>query len=157
MPKRGIFGSYEEEFKKATSSVISEVKEKLPLDEYLRGQSVINNSVNNINNYDSYNSSFDSGYNNGNSMGNFEVKQKTLVRKMNTPYGYSNEAPQVDSTNNSNYSQQYMGGSSFDSVSSNDMWGNRTGFTQTLVLIMTAILVVLVVTVSLVVMNYIGI
>ncbi len=149
MPNRGIFGSYEEEFSKTASGVISEVKEKLPLDEYLRAQSVTSNSVNNINNYDAYNSSFDSGYSNGNS----EVKQKTLVRKMNTPYGYSSSTPQVDNS----YSQQYMGGSSFDSVSGNDMWNNRTGSAQTLVLIMTAILVVLVVTVSLVVMNYMGI
>ena len=68
--------------------------------------------------------------------------------------------------NNVSYSQndtsgQYMGGSNMgyygnNSGSADNPWLNKAGSTQTLILIFTAILVVLVIIVSLVVMKYMG-
>ena len=185
MPNRGKFGSYEEDYLKETSRAILDVKGRLPLDEYLKSQSVVNSSVNQINgvnngygNYGNVNNGVNTGMNNnygGSGVnypdnvygsnpnsgygGNAETRQKTLVRKMDGP-GYT---PGV---NNAFYSQndasrQYMGGSNMgyygnDSGSANNPWLNKAGSTQTLILIFTAILVVLVVIVSLVVMKYMG-
>lgn len=176
MPNRGKFGSYEEDYLKETSKAILDVKGRLPLDEYLKSQSVVNSSVNQINSipsdYANMNAGVNSGMNNNNNFGdvygsnsnpgyggNAETRQKTLVRKMNGP-GYT---PGV---NNVSYSQsdnsgQYMGGSSMgyygnNSGSADNPWLNKAGSTQILILIFTAILVVLVIIVSLVVMKYMG-
>lgn len=139
MPNRGLFGNYEEKYKNKAREVSLEVKGMLPLDDYLRGQSVINDSVGSINNMES-------------SMGNSEVKQKTLVRRMDNPYSHMG-ASTLDERDS--IPREYVGGSSLG-YSDDNVWNNRTGFSQTLILIMTAILVVIVVGVSLVVMNYIG-
>lgn len=168
MPNRGKFGSYEEDYLKETSKAILDVKGKLPLDEYLKSQSVVNSSVNQINsipsdyanmnnnNYsgDVYGSNSNPGYG-----GNAETRQKTLVRKMNGP-GYTPGVNNV-SYNQNDTSGQYMGGSNMgyygnNSGSADNPWLNKAGSTQTLILIFTAILVVLVIIVSLVVMKYMG-
>lgn len=169
MPNRGKFGSYEEDYLKETSKAILDVKSKLPLDEYLKSQSVVNSSVNQINsipsdyanmnnnsNYsgDVYGSNSNPGYG-----GNAETRQKTLVRKMNGP-GYTPGVNNV-SYNQNDTSGQYMGGSNMgyygnNSGSADNPWLNKAGSTQTLILIFTAILVVLVIIVSLVVMKYMG-
>ncbi len=173
MPNRGKFGSYEEDYLKETSRAILDVKGKLPLDEYLKSQSVVNSSVNQINgvnadmnnNYASsevnysgevydLNSSSASDYGE-----NAETKQKTLVRKMNGP-GYTPSVNNVSYGQN-DASRQYMGGSNTgyygnDGGNTNNPWLNKAGSIQTLILIFTAILVVLVIIVSLVVMKYMG-
>ena len=66
MPNRGKFGSYEEDYLKETSKAILDVKSKLPLDEYLKSQSVVNSSVNQINSIPSDYANINNGMNNNN-------------------------------------------------------------------------------------------
>ena len=187
MPNRGKFGSYEEDYLKETSRAILDVKGRLPLNEYLESQSVVNSSVNQINGvnsvpsgYANMNNGVNTGMNNnyggsgvnyagdvyGSSPnpnpgygGNAETRQKTLVRKMDGP-GYTPGVNNVSYGQN-DASRQYMGGSNMgyygnDGGSTNNPWLNKAGSTQTLILIFTAILVVLVIIVSLVVLKYMG-
>lgn len=172
MPNRGKFGSYEEDYLKETSRAILDVKGRLPLDEYLKSQSVVNSSVNQINSIPSDYANMNNGMNNNNYSGevygsspnpgyggNAETRQKILVRKMDGP-GYTPGVNNVSYVQN-DASRQYMGGSNMgyygnDGGSANNPWLNKAGSTQTLILIFTAILVVLVIIVSLVVLKYMG-
>lgn len=166
MPNRGKFGSYEDDYLKETSKAISDVKNMLPLDDYLKAQSVVNSSVSQINNVgvsNEYNgnSSFGDYVSDGNNSGYGNVssqKQKTLVRKMETPSGYvpgvNNRYSNVDSSFSNQYTNNNMG---YSNVENSNPWLNKSGSTQTLILIFTAILVVLVVIVSLLVLKYMGI
>lgn len=166
MPNRGKFGSYEDDYLKETSNAISDVKNMLPLDDYLKAQSVVNSSVSQINNV-----GVNNGYNGNSSFGDYvsdgnnssygnvsSQKQKTLVRKMETPSGYTPGVNNRYSNVDSSFSNQYMNNNmGYSNVENSNPWLNKSGSTQTLILIFTAILVVLVVIVSLLVLKYMGI
>lgn len=156
---------YEEDSLRISAFVINEIKNKLPLDEYLKSQSALSSSFQKINNgyneqVNGFNGSFSNNMNNSfasdNSSGYAGQNQRVLVRKMDNP--------SVNSYNNNNPVNQYR--NDYQQVNngygySNDFESQRnnpfnSGISHVFVLIFAIILIALVIMVSLFIMKYIG-
>ena len=158
MPNRGTFGSYEDTYKNLATKAAKEVESEMigPLKEYLDIQSASKDSLRTINgDSSSYSTYVASGFSNndvisdysnstyGGSVGQSRGYQRVLTK----PNSHDTYIPRNDDiTNNGYYHGGYSGG----------IGDSQSGSTQTLVLIYTAILVVLVITISLVVMKYLS-
>lgn len=160
MPNREIFGSYEDSYKNLATKAAREVESKMmgPLKEYLDVQSASKDSLRTINgDSSSYSTYVASGFASNDvisdyssstqSYGGSEGQSRGYQRVLTKPNSHDTYIPRNDDVNNNGY---YRGGYS------GGMGDSQSGSTQTLVLICTAILVVLVITISLVVMKYLS-
>jgi len=158
MPNRGTFGSYEDTYKNLATKAAKEVESEMigPLKEYLDIQSASKDSLRTINgDSSSYSTYVASGFSNNdvisdysnNTYGGSGGQSRGYQRVLTKPNSHDTYIPRNDDvTNNGNYRAGYSGG----------IGDSQSGSTQTLVLIYTAILVVLVITISLVVMKYLS-
>lgn len=158
MPNRGTFGSYEDTYKNLATKAAKEVESEMigPLKEYLDIQSASKDSLRTINgDSSSYSTYVASGFANNdvisdysnNTYGGSGGQSRGYQRVLTKPNSHDTYIPRNDDvTNNGYYRAGYSGGTG----------DSQSGSTQTLVLIYTAILVVLVITISLVVMKYLS-
>lgn len=129
---------------------IVKAKSALELELYRQSKSAIKDSINEINNVGNQ---FDSSMNSG---GQSDSRVKVLVRTN------SNQSfrPNTNLENNYDFGSAnvtYTAPGFGDSSDNSNKWYGNVGSAQTLILICTAILVVLVVAVSLGIMKYLGI
>lgn len=160
MPNRGTFGSYEDTYKNLATKAAKEVESEMigPLKEYLDIQSASKDSLRTINgdssSYSTYvapgfvnNDTISDYSSSSNTYGGSEGQSRGYQRVLTKPNSHDTYIPRNDDiTNNGYYRGGYSGG----------IGDSQSGSTQTLVLIYTAILVVLVITISLVVMKYLS-
>lgn len=159
MRKDELFGNREQESLKtlgpATMYVLNAMKPTL--DANLKAQSVVNNSLDFINSSDNVVNNVNDGFDPSLGQGQSETRAKVRVLTPNNTPGVRSSVSEVNNSfdTNRNYYAPSAGYSD-NSQSNSNVFGN-IGSAQTLILIFTAILVVMVFLVSFVIMNFLGV
>ena len=150
MPKNDLFNNFEEIQKEGVSEETRAVMEKLkgPLKELNEGQSVVNDSLNNI---EQNNNDFD---NTLTEQGNSQNKQRVLTKEMPGTHGVvPSSSPDNNWSFNNNVNNNHYYGANSGSSNSNNFMG---GYSNTAILLSMAVLIALVFLVSTAIIMYVG-